>query len=257
MADELMTSGDRARASLVRAAPVALGLAAAGLWWVSGWATLGAGILALHALLARAALGGMPEKLDLRERELDSLPGEIVEKVRDLEALGFSRGGPLVADMGAMDVPLVPLFHPEQPCFGVVYSLPTGPALDIVSERKDASASLTTATSLDAANAAVPLGRFRQVLPGASAAACWDRHRESLAWLAQQGVELDPLSPGEFNHALRRSVRDQRRAFLRAPWRHTAIALWRMTTKRSPFLEPLQQQRAVRRALARLGKAAR
>jgi hypothetical protein len=251
-ASQIVSPVDRLAAGVVRLAPFGLGALALGLVPVSWPAAVAVGVAAVHALLARLALGGLPESLSLRDFKFDALPGAVVEKVRDLEDLGFERGGSLSAELGVVNVPLVPLFHPDQPCFAAVYGLPTGPAVDLVSELADGSVSLTTATAKDASNSPAPAGRWRQVIPGASVRQTWDLHLAALVWLADQGVPFDPPSPGEFNHALRRSVRDQRRAFLRRPFRHTAVILWRMVTGRSPFLRPLAEQPAARRAVARV-----
>ena len=232
-------------------APGTFGMIGAG---VGIFALLGV-MLALFAVLLVAIVANLPRELkwtDLAVEDLHPSHRSVTERVA---ALGFM---PIRDPMRVHLLPpatLVPLFLPNEDISAATYRTQSSPpqlVTEFFTNLHDKRGYLSTVSA--AAGDALPRGPgdFRQAFPRADVAELLQRHRDALAWLREQGVQVDPVEPSQakFEENLREGMRRQRGIFMRAFVRNTIRTVYRATTKRVPGRGPIQSQRDTPRRIA-------
>jgi hypothetical protein len=220
---------------------------------VSPWAIRGAAAALFLSGLTVAVLGAILAGLP-REAVLDALPDEAIpEPCRPLvlrcEALGFERLGPALRVRLEPAVSVVPFWHAAERTYATVFlsdGAPTRAHYDFVTVFEPGDVGLTSVATPAAGVLPPPRGSFLQMFPNAAPEELLERHREGRKHLEQAGnLRTRPRCAG-FEELLAQALRRQRGSFLRAPLRHTWLALWRVLTKRMPALGPVAAQAATR-----------
>ena len=211
------------------------------------FALLGVAV-ALFAVLLVAIIANLPRELkwtDLAVEDLHPSHRSVTERVA---ALGFM---PIRDPMRVHLLPpavLVPLFLPNEDISGATYRTQSSPpqlVIEFFTNLHDKRGYLSTVNA--AAADALPRGPgdFRQAFPRADVAELLQRHRDALAWLREQDLQVDPTEPSQarFEENLRAGMRRQRGIFMRAVLRNTVRTIYRATSKRVPGRGPIQSQR--------------
>lgn len=168
------------------------------------------------------------------------------------QVLGFAPVGPPLKVGISPPAVMVALAHAREPIYASAYqtgTLPARTAFDFVSVFEGDRGGLTSGAEPAGAMLPATPGSLRQVFRGEPLEHVLDRHREALAYLEGRGVRARPVSTAAFPQDFKASVRRQRRAFLSAPVRRTAIMLWRVASGSTPHLGPLQSQAGAEREI--------
>lgn len=223
---------------------------------VAGWAG------ALLALLVKATMTAIDRSLvpDLAMTPVavEQVPDALRVVSDQLEAIGMTRvTPPLAVTMSNPGILYGFLTTAGDVASSAFVVQPPGggtpvTSFDFVSVFEGDRGGLTT--SPNPAGSVLPAtpGSLRQVFPAGEPAALLQRHQESLAWLAAQGVRSRTIAATDFEALFRASLGRQRAAFLRARLRYTLTAVWRTLRKSTPHLGPVKDQPSTRPELARL-----
>lgn len=209
-----------------------------------------AAVVALMLFLAVVVHSNLPSRLILEPVTEWSGSGEAERRVRELEALGFDRTGPIYRVPTTPAGLLQPLVHRTEPIYATVFRTGTLPAKvghELVSLFSDRVGGLTSVVDPAAVVLPAPTSVLRQVLVGAAPERLLEAHREAMAYLAGAGLSWKPVSAASFEHDFTQAMVAQRRFFIHSPVRHVAVALWRSVTRRSPHLGPIAQQQGAQR----------
>lgn len=217
-------------------------------WLVRG-AAAALFLVGLTAAVMGAVLGSLPEAARMSPLEDDAIPVPCVPLVERIESLGFTRLGTALRVHLEPEASLVPFWHAGERTYSTVFASDGAPAqafFDFVTVFEPGTVGLTSAANRTSGVLPPTHGGFLQIFPGAEPETLLERHREAREHLARAaGVQPKPLCRS-FEDLLAMALRHQRHAFLRAPLRHTWTVLWRMLTRTTPALGPLEAQRATR-----------
>ena len=219
-----------------------------------------AGLLAVVGLMVFLALvvhASLPSHLILEPADHWSGSTEAEQRVRDLEAVGFDRAGPVYRVPTTPAALLQPLVHRSEPIYATVFRTGTLPAKvghELVSLFEEGEGGLTSVVDPAAVVLPAPPRVLRQVLVGATSSRLLEAHRDAMALIARTGASWRPVSAASFEHEFSLAMVAQRRFFISSPLRHILVALWRSVSRRSPHIGPISKQR---HALRFLGPGAR
>lgn len=214
-----------------------------------------AGLLAVVGLMVFLALvvhASLPSHLILEPADQWSGSTEAERRVRDLEAVGFERAGPVYRVPTTPAALLQPLVHRTEPIYATVFRTGTLPAKlghELVSLFAEGEGGLTSVVDPAAVVLPAPPRVLRQVLAGATSRQLLEAHRDAMALIARTGMSWKPVSAASFEHEFSQAMVAQRRFFISSPLRHILVALWRSVSRRSPHIGPISQQRHARRFL--------
>ncbi len=205
-------------------------------------------LVVLSAVMLAAILANLPRELKWTDIAVEDLHPSHRSVTEQVAALGFM---PIRDPMRVHLLPpatLVPLFLPNEDISGATYRTQSSPpqlVVEFFTNLHDKRGYLSTVNA--AAGDALPRGPgdFRQTFPRADVAELLQRHREALAWLREQDVQVDRVEPSKskFEENLREGVRRQRVIFLRAVVRNTFKTVYRAASKRVPGRGPITSQR--------------
>jgi hypothetical protein len=209
-------------------------------------------VVGLTIAVLGAVLASLPGNARMEALEDDAVPAPCLDLVGRIEALGFGRLGSALRVHLEPPASIVPLWHTAERSYATVFVSDGAPAqahFDFVTMFEPGRASLTSAANPAAGVLPQPHGVFLQIFTGAEPETLLERHREGRDHVAA-AVRAQPQSCcADFPEVLRVALRRQREAFLRAPVRHTWIALLRVLTKRTPSLGPVAEQKIARERL--------
>lgn len=199
----------------------------------------------LLAFIGLLLLRALPENVAMTP--LPPAPSPDMDRIgEELASLGFSPVGPAYEVAVSPPARLQAWVHDGQPAYATVFRTGTVPAkvgFDFVSILEGWTGGLTSVN--DPAGAALPAapGSMRQVIRSATPGALFQQHCRALAWVAEQGLRWRRPTAGDFVADFQKAMNRERAAFLRSPLTYPAVALWRVVTRLSPHLGPLEQQR--------------
>jgi hypothetical protein len=211
-------------------------------------------VLALVAFTAVQILMNLPEDVSV---EPDPGAAEVPELTRlaaEAEALGFERVGGFRVGV-APPARMVVGVHRGERSYLAAYrtdTIPSKTVVDFVSIFEGERGGLTTTSAAEGVALPAAPGSLRQAIPGASLTACWQRHREALAWLSGRGLRARAAMASSFLGDFKASFRRQRAAFLARPLRTTAVAFFRIAMRTSPEVGPLMSRRGIEDAVERV-----
>jgi hypothetical protein len=145
--------------------------------------------------------------------------------------------------------------HRAQRAYVAAYRTDTIPAktvFDFVSIFEGERGGLTTTCAIEGVALPASPGNLRQALPGETLPACWQHHREALAWLSGLGLPARAAMGSAFVGDFKTSFRRQRAAFLARPLRTTVVTLFRASLRTSPDIGPLVSRRGIDHEVERL-----
>ncbi len=257
--------------TIVRYLPIIVGLGLGYVLWNGpgalfpslgsyGYLVVAAGVFVLLvAFVMYLILRSLPAKV-----ELTPLPGPppqaLVEIGHRYLALGFQPAGPAYEVGISPPAKLIAVVHPTEPIYGTIFQTGTVPAVigfDFVSILASGSGGLTTSADKRAGNTLARPGVFRQCFPGWPPEELLQRHREALAYLAQQGVICRMVTAQGFPNDFARAFSEQRRYFLSNPLKHALTALFRTGTRSNPSVGPIWLQPAVAGEIQRVRSGTR
>lgn len=220
---------------------------------VAGLATLVVFIVVALRASIRTAL---PSDLHVDTADDSVVPGVMQEKLREFEALGFRRLGPVRKVQLVRPAILVPMLSACGRAYAVVYRVLAGEqtrdVTDLVSVLDGGKRGLTTSMDIGGGCLDPAAGSFLQIFPKERPDALWHRHQRAQQFLAEHGLGVAPAPADQFDRILREAFARQRAMFDQASWRNTLTALGRVMFRRSPYSGPLAVQK---RVLASLGSA--
>ncbi len=250
------------RATLLKLLPYAVGLLLA--WvllhppeWLGPWRYPAVAALVLLALVAFTAvqiLINLPADISLEPDPAAATVPEIDRLVTEAESCGFERVGGWRVGV-APPARMVAGVHGAERAYVAVYRTDTIPArtvFDFVSIFEGERGGLTTTSAIEGVALPGAPGSLRQALPGEPLTACWQRHREALAFLSERGLPPRSVLPSAFVGDFRESFRRQRAAFLARPLGTTLVTLFRAAFRTSPEVGPLVSRRGIEAAAARV-----
>jgi len=206
---------------------------------------LGIGLfaVALLGIVGVQILGSLPADVGM-EPLVDRVSGDLQELIAEYQREGFRHVGTYKVAVAPPAV-LAALVHDNGRSYGTVFrtgTLPAKTSYDVVSILQGDRGGLTTGP--DPAGGTLPPGpgTLRQFFPGLRVRELAQHHEQALAWLASQGLPAKQVSAATFVPDFKMAMARQRRDFLAAPVRNTALAIWRAATKRVPNLAPLERQ---------------
>jgi hypothetical protein len=206
-------------------------------------------LVGLTVAVLGAVLGSLPENARMDSLPDEHIPAPCLPLVARIEALGFARLGPALRVHLEPMATIVPLWHAAERSYATVFVSDGAPAqahFDFVTVFEPGEVALTSAANPGAGVLPPSHGAFLQIFPGAAPETLVEHHREGRDHLAHAaGVQPRPCC-ADFGELLARALWRQRVAFLRAPLRHTWIALGRTLSKRTPALGPVAAQAATR-----------
>jgi hypothetical protein len=234
------------------------GIAGSAAWIVivaAGW------VLLMFGVLVKATLASidqsLPEALTLTPVGVDRVPDVLRSLSDQITTLGFTRATPPLLVTLSQPAVFYGFVKDGDPVVASAFVIeppgqPPVPSFDFVSKFESHRGGLTT--SPNPAGSALPAtpGSLRQVFPGGDPATLLEKHRESLAWLAGQGVRAAALRAPDFEPFFRESMQRQRGAFLEARLWFALTAIWRTVTKRTPHIGAIKDQAFARAQLRRL-----
>lgn len=198
---------------------------------------------------------GLPEDVGMHPADYTEVPRELDPLIGSFEALGFRR----ILSPYRFALPnaplLVPLMHADEGLFATVFGIPgTKPRIgyDVVSFFDAKDCGLTTGMDPGAGVLPAEAGTLRQILVNAPPEELVYYHREAVRLLESRGLQPLAVSPGAIPELIRRSFRLNRRAFLRARVSNTLVAIWRVITKRNPWIGSLAEQPDLQDQLGRI-----
>lgn len=215
---------------------------------------LAAALVSVLLLLFTAAQisSNLPEDVAMERLEPSAMSNALGVLRFRLLALGFVPVGPPLNVGVSPPAVMVALVHTDEPVYATAYqtgTLPAKIAFDFVSIFEGDRGGLTS--NAEPAGAALPAspGSLRQVFRDAPPERVLEGHRQALAYLGGRGLEARAVSAAAFETDFRAAMRRQRRAFLSAPLRRTALTLWRVASRSTPHLGPVESQPAARREI--------
>ncbi len=196
-------------------------------------------------------LASFPAHLEVEPAVPASIPPDMQSLIEQWKAVGFVPAGPLLSVGLSPKALLLPLVHAAEPIYASVFRTGVVPAklsYDCVSVF-DGEGGLTTGP--ETAGAVIPSSprSFRQVFPGSPPAALLEKHRRTLAFLAQQGIRARPATAAGFVEDLRAAMVRGRRTLLRRPVFTVAVTAWRILTHTTPHVGLVEEQAVARKQL--------
>jgi hypothetical protein len=248
--------------TLLKLLPYAVGLV---LGWLllhppeglGSWRYPIAGALVLLALVAFTAvqiLINLPADISLEPDPGAATVPELERLVAEAESFGFERVGSWRVGV-APPARMVAGVHRAERSYVAVYrtdTIPPRTVFDFVSIFSGERGGLTTVAAVEGVALPGAPGSLRQALPGEPLAACWQRHREALAFLSQRGLPPRSVVASSFVADFRESFRRQRAAFLARPLSTTLVTLFRAAFRTSPEVGPLVSRRGIEESAARI-----
>jgi len=226
----------------------------AALGWLRFPAMAAVVLLLLVAFVVLVVAANLPAEVQMRPAA-DPCPPELEALAREYRALGFTPAGPL-REVGAAPPALVLAFTNEaRRTYGTAFrtgTVPSRVAFDFFSFLEGREGGLSSCAARGAGTLPAGPGAFSQILPGASVAVLFEAHRRAVEHLEGLGLRFRPVSAATFDADFRAGLAQQRRAFLAAPLRNAAIAVWRSATRTTPHLGAIEVQRAARRKIRAL-----
>lgn len=211
-------------------------------------------VLALVAFTAVQILINLPEDVSVEPDPGAASVPDLARLTAEAEALGFERIGGYRVGV-APPARMVAGVHRAERAYVAAYRTDTIPAktvFDFVSIFEGERGGLTTTCAIEGVALPASPGSLRQALPGESLSACWQRHREALAWLSGRGLPARAAMGSAFVGDFKQSFRRQRAAFLARPLRTTVVTLFRASFRTSPEIGPLVSRRGSEDAVERI-----
>jgi hypothetical protein len=217
--------------------------------WVARGGAVALFVVGLTLAVLGSVLNSLPENARMDPLHEEDTPPACVPLVERIEALGFARLGPPRRVHLDPIATIVPLWHAAHRCYATVFCSDGAPAqahYDFVTVFETGDVGLTSAATPSAGVLPPPRGSFVQIFPGATPDKLLPRHLEGCEQLGQAAGRRPAPCCERFEDLLALALRRQRRAFLKAPLRHTWTALWRVVSKRTPAMGPVLEQRSTR-----------
>lgn len=210
-------------------------------WLINLGLCLGLFLLSVPLLV----LANLPESIKIEPATTGDAGRRMQGVSMQLESLGFTpAAGPLRVHISPSAI-VLGFVHSSQPIYATVFETTTVPkkmTFDFVSIAHDGEGGLTTGTEPDGAVLPASAGAFRQVFPTLRPDKLFQKHLDGLEYLRSRGVHMRALSADMFQRDLSSAIAKQRQHFLKAPIRGSLLTLWRASTKKIPFLGPIQRQ---------------
>jgi hypothetical protein len=223
-----------------------------------------AGLVVLLMLLFSGTqiAASLPENVTLQRIGDGAVARELAVLRDEMADLGFVPVGPPYKVGVSPAATMIALVHREEPIYAAAFqtgTIPAKVAYDFVSILEGDRGGLTSNANPAGAMLPASPGSLRQVFTDMPLAHVFDGHRSALEYLAGRGLRARTVSAAAFPRDFQASMRRQRRAFLSAPLRRTAITLWRVATKSTPHIGPIQTQAAAQAEIESLlaGRSAR
>jgi hypothetical protein len=225
---------------------------------LGAWRPLVLGALLVFGLLATTGVSlatSLPREPRIEPLTGEPTPHEVAVLLESYRALGFELLEPPLRIGLRPSATLWMLAHRGYGCWGSVFRTGTLPArvgFEMVSQIEGDRGRLSSVADPDAAILPPGPGHFKQVLRGASPAQLLAYHMKAHAYLAHRGVRFEAPHPGGLAERVRRSMESQRRAVMRNPLKAAALALWRATTKSTPYGTAIEWQKGTEATLRQL-----
>lgn len=228
-------------------------------WWVNIVAHCFVLTSLLTLLIGLLVLRSLPKRLSLTAKP-DAFATEELGRIgAEAGACGFRLvSAPLEANIKPAGWLL--LFSDEAGTFATFNRTGTVPRVETFSllstfdlPGRPGLATVSTVQALSLPTAELDL---RQCFEGASLRDLADRHRSALEVVRRRGVPIRPADPAEFESLSQQSVAESRERFLtHFPFSVFGL-LWRVASKRSPEIGPIDEQEPGRRTLDALERIA-
>jgi hypothetical protein len=208
---------------------------------------------ALFAAVALVAFCGviiyknLPQDVVIQRISDTNLPGEVSKLAAEFQTIGFKSATdqPLKVQI-APPALVLPFVHEQERIFGTVYkteTLQSRISFDMFSVFEGDRGSVTTGVL--AQGAVMPVaGAFKQVFPNANVQSVFEKHKQAMLFLKGRGILCKPANAQSFEREFRSSILRTRKSFLASPVFFTLTVLWRVITKKSSHLGPIQTQEA-------------
>ena len=201
-------------------------------------------------------LSNLPRDVELKAEDARKVSQGMFDLLDGYERAGFELAGPAFEVGVQPPAILVSLTHTSGEIYGTIFrtqTIPPKTSCDVVSIFEPVGG-LTTCAAREGAVLPTGPGVFFQVFENADTQTQLDRHLAALTYLKSRGVRVKHVSADTFPDDFKNAIASQRRFFLRRPFRHTIVTVYRAATGRTPHLGPLEEQDVARRSLDQLNR---
>lgn len=205
------------------------------------------------ALIASTALNmflSLPSRVPVEPlTETDeSISLDVVRLLREYREAGFE----LSQDPATVDIRprsyIWPLINAQAGCRGSVFATGTIPrrvGYDISSEIEGGEGVLTSVADPGAAVFPLCPGDFKELIPGATPRQLLEAHLRARAFLESRGLRFKTPRAGGLQERFERYAVKQKKVIKRNPLKAAVVVFWRASTKTSPYVGPLENQRGI------------